>query len=334
MNGRVIVAVHIYDVVGTFIHSFIGHHNAVTDLCWSDDSGEILTASVDQTAKVFSMSTNNIGGFREVKHVASFQHTSAVRAAKLYLGKSSANPALIITGADDCFIRVWDRSKGTLLARLQSHTAGVSSIALGEGGKFYSADSSGAIRSWLDRGLNDAKFNPDSEIHWATRFVVINTIQVSDLPIRHIEYQGHPERVAVFCCSNDVFLVSLVRNQVRKQFTGATCERAPAKLCFSPDKTWLIAGSNDGKAYIWDVLTRTLVKVLETGYQSPLYDVAWHPTEHLVALCSHGSDAPILLLDHQANKDLGSPRRVRNSNEGSEDSHRLVRFESTSSRFI
>jgi hypothetical protein len=64
----------------------------------------------------------------------------------------------------------------------------------------------------------------------------------------------------------------------------------------------LVAGSDDGKAYFWDVNSGHLQQIIDVGFPLPMYDVCWHPNEHAVAFACYGGDFPIVIHEYADDK--------------------------------
>eukprot|EP00466_Bigelowiella_natans_P016590 jgi/Bigna1/87363/estExt_fgenesh1_pg.C_190170 len=312
VDDHMIVTVKIYDVGGGFIHSFLGHHDSITGLSWNRDSSKILSSSADQTAKIFSMK-RDLAGARETKHIVSLQHTSQVNAARF--NPFSENSKVIVTGANDSYVRIWSsESRGSLLARLKAHNSSVTSIAFGIQGRFYTSDTAGVVCFWADKHIDHGK-RSTSTSEWKERLTLTQSLQIDQTAIRCLRYRA--EKLAVYTASDCIYLLALRNSRVKKQLRGATCQSAVLNLAFSPDGSYIIAGSDNGRAYIWSTLTCAVVSMLETGFRAALCDVTWHPSEHLVALCADGQDDPILAFDSKVQqRNSSSSRDNRGENHG------------------
>ena len=74
--------------------------------------------------------------------------------------------------------------------------------------------------------------------------------------------------------------------------------------CFSPDGRWVLAGSEDGNACIWYTRSTASYKnaLVTHRFGGALCGVAWHKSQHVVALCSYEQGAPILVLEADRDK--------------------------------
>jgi hypothetical protein len=59
-----------------------------------------------------------------------------------------------------------------------------------------------------------------------------------------------------------------------------------------------VSGSENGRPFVWDALTAIPAHARwPFGFPKPLYAVAWHPTQHLVAVASFGGEFPVLVYE-------------------------------------
>ncbi len=143
--------------------SLKGHLGPVNDAQFSYDGTKILTASDDQTAKVWS---------HEAQYLFTLKgHKGAVNTAVF----SPKNDAYILTSSDDQSAKIWSE-KGNIITTLQGHNARVKSAVFSPDGNYIltCADDNTA-RLWNYRGqslhsfshlstADDAKISPNNRM--------------------------------------------------------------------------------------------------------------------------------------------------------------------------
>ncbi|XP_051535253.1 autophagy-related protein 16-1-like isoform X2 [Myxocyprinus asiaticus] len=112
--------------------------------------------------------------------------------------------------------------------------------------------------------------------------------RVTSLDLNH-------DRTELLACSRDdhVKIIDLRCNAVRQTFSaeGFKCGSDFTRVTFSPDGSFVAAGSSDGVLYIWNVLTGKLEKTLDKGHSSTINSVSWSPSGAYVASVEKGSKA-------------------------------------------
>lgn len=252
------------------IHVMSGHSGAVLELHFSTDGERLYTASTDKTVGVWDV----VAGVR-VKRIKG--HTSFVNTCC----PARRGPPLVVSGSDDCSIKVWDARKKGEVHSLQT-TYPVTSVA-------FNDTAEGVMSSGVD---NEIKF-------WDLRkgqpsFVL----------------RGHAETVTSLSLSPDgAYLASngmdnTVRAwDVRPYCPGERCtkvlvghqhnfEQNLIKCSWSKDGRKVASGSADRCVYIWDVLSRRILYKLP-GHNGSVNEVQFHPKEPIIM--SVGSDKQIYL---------------------------------------
>ncbi|XP_061425412.1 jouberin isoform X2 [Lethenteron reissneri] len=281
---------------GQLLMELPGHLGLVYDLSWSHDSSHLLSSSSDGTARLWNVE----GRVRAAEKV--LPHPCFTYAGQLHPG---ATAAVAVTGAYDGMLRVWDvggatgTRDGRLLRELDGHRGYVNAVCFdADGLQMFSGDSTGVVLVW--RTFVSQTANSDPLRDWA----VTKEIKEPDLkgvPINHLWAHPNGRRLLVHARDSALRLID-VRVQVTRKFTGASNQRERVHSCVSPCGTFLLSGSEDGVAYVWNIDTGDQVAMYsELGYQAPVRDVHFHPHEHMVAFCCHGDAQPVLVFayDHK-----------------------------------
>lgn len=120
--------------------------------------------------------------------------------------------------------------------------------------------------------------------------------------VRELELMGrvtsldlNHDRTELLTCSRDdlVKIIDLRTNAVRQTFNaqGFKCGSDFTRVTFSPDGSFVAAGSADGVLYLWNVLTGKLEKTLDKGHSSAINSVSWSLSGAFVASVEKGSKA-------------------------------------------
>ena len=105
-------------------------------------------------------------------------------------------------------------------------------------------------------------------------------------------------------------------------FPGCSVHKSMVKSSFSPDGAYVFSGGEDGRLRVWEARSGKRVRLQahhrepsagtggQSGQQAPpqassqglglglgtvLSEIAWHPSQHVIALVGQGQDAPLLL---------------------------------------
>lgn len=247
-----------------------GHTGAIVQLGFTPEGDTIVTASTDKTIGLWDTMTG-----QRIKRMKG--HTSFVNS----IDSARNGKPLVVSGGDDCQVKVWDRRRRQPLSSLNS-TYQVTAVS-------FNQDASQVVSAGID-----------------------NNIKIWDLRKNAVvtEISGHNDTVTGMSLSPDGnhVLTNAMDNTLRiwdvrsfctgerctKMFTGHThnFEKNLLHCAWSPDGAMVAAGSSDRNVYVWDSDRGKLMYKLP-GHLGSVNDVDFHAIEPIIL--SVGSDKQIYL---------------------------------------
>jgi WD40 repeat protein len=253
---------------------FLSSGGPISNAAFSPNGKRIVTASDDQTARVWEAETGHLLAILT-------GHTGPVNDAEF-----SPDGGRIVTASDDNTGRVWDAESGRLLATLTGHFGNVRHAAFSpDGERIVTASFDRTARVWdAETGqqlatltghassVDYASFSPDGKrIVTASRD---KTAGIWDAESGHqlATLTGHTDSVvrAVFS-PNGKCIVTASRDKTARTWDAGTGQ-ALATLtghgdtvndaAFSPDGENIVTASSDNTARVWDVETGHLLVTL------------------------------------------------------------------------
>ncbi|KAL6449343.1 hypothetical protein ACFW04_000746 [Cataglyphis niger] len=304
-DGKYLACVHseeynypivIYEIETGKIHvRFLGHKTFVYSLNWSSDDYHLLSASADQTARIWDI-RNQI-----VQHIEMLPHPSYVYCAKYAPDKMM----IIATGCYDGVARIWvnEKKRSTkqeLSQELEGHEGFVNSMVFQKNGNLITADSVGSIILWTVR-RNDRM---SSRWEWciARRIkireiegVVINTIVLHPLE----------SRLLVHSRDNGLRMVDLATGVILQKYKQLNNQRIQLRACISPCGGLILCGGEDSILNIWNLETgKHVAKYANDRHSSSravISCVDYHPYDHVLAFSTFGNPTPVRVLRFNKN---------------------------------
>ncbi|PON41578.1 Guanine nucleotide-binding protein, beta subunit [Parasponia andersonii] len=271
---------------------WVAHHNAVFDVCWVKEGTQILTASGDQTMKVWDV--------QEKKCVAVLMgHTGSVKS----MSPHPTNAEIIVSGSRDGSFALWDmRCNSSSISRHEelciSSTASVKGAHLSPQAKRVRRGKTASMSITSVLYLKD-------EVSIATAGAVDSIIKFWDtrnMKNAVIQTYPHPDStekekrlhgisslsqdlnglfISASCMDNRIYLYNVLQLEKGpvKSFSGCRIESFFVKSSISPDATRILGGSSDGNAYIWQVNRPQEDPARSKSHDGEVTAVDWCPYE-------------------------------------------------------
>jgi len=214
--------------------------SSVISAVLSKDDQFFLTASVDGTAKLWSVADSIL---------SIFQHDTVVSAVVFSPGDS-----LVLTGSWDGKAYLW-RKDGTKLVEFIGHKGPISAVEFSPNGKTILTGSwDGTVKLWDLTGKN------------------FSTISENSSPINSVTFSPDGKYIASANDDNTAKLWLLNGTKVRN-FEGHTDE--VWAIYFSPDGKYLLTGSKDRTAKLWTINGEIIQTFI--GHKKDVLDVDFSP---------------------------------------------------------
>jgi len=278
-----------------------GHADWVTSLDFSPDGRRLVTTSLDQTSRVWSITPDE----EALTLVANGDGVAY-----------SPDGTHLATSGKEGIARLWDRQSGEELATLTGHDAKLFAVAFSpDGEKLATASLDETARIWnlrsgetvltLDghsNAIRDVAFSQDGR--WIATASFDETAKVWDAitgkPVATLI--GHNGLVTGVAFSPDGSLLatsstdatariwSMPAGELLFTLTGHT--DAIPDVAFSPDGTRLVTGSRDTTARVWDTGTGKELLTL-AGHHADIWSVAVSPDGRLIGTASGDNTAKL-----------------------------------------
>jgi WD40 repeat protein len=312
--------INIYAVAtGNMVASFSGHSDIVYDLDWAIGRDELVSASSDGTAKVWTLfpkssSSDDKSGEEIGERVVVLGHPSFVYCCRYVTptmssssSKKSAEPPgprLIATGAIDGEFRIWDAASGKCLSSHDLHKNRINRICVNRANNMvYTGDGIGIIRAWRISFSTSQALATSSQV-LCEPDQCLESPELAGQPISSLEVDSDGIRMAVVSRDSVLRIFEMRLFTVIQRLGGFVCMRYNIRATFSPDSRFIIAGSEDGKLFVWRSDNGQVVKrAWDIGLCGHIPCIDWNPSQRMVCVCAFAESQPIILLDYKLESD-------------------------------
>ncbi|KAG6545554.1 hypothetical protein Mapa_013156 [Marchantia paleacea] len=273
---------------------WMAHTNAVFDVCWTKDDTHILTASGDQTIRLWDIENKKGVGVM-------MGHSGSVKSLCVHPSQSD----VFVSGSRDGSVAFWDlRSQSGSLAgcpkympvtkirdahkgvmnarRRKGYTRSVTAVLYLKDERLVATAGAndGVVKFWDTRKLKcPVTHTPSERVSSGTRMH----------GIAGLSQDPSGTRLIATCVDSKIYMydvMGLAKGEL-KTFSGHTMGSFYIKASFSPDGSHILGGSTDHNAYLWKVDRPEDSPTLLRGHNGEVTAVDWCPMEHCkVATCS------------------------------------------------
>ncbi|GKV07776.1 hypothetical protein SLEP1_g19498 [Rubroshorea leprosula] len=271
---------------------WVAHQNAIFDICWNKEDTNILTASGDQTIRVWDVQEKKCTGVL-------IGHTGSVKS----LSSHPTNSDIIISGSRDGSFALWDlRCKISSKSRCKedciSSTAIVKRAHISPQARrvkrVKAASMSITSVLYLKDEISIATAGAvDSVVKfWDSRNLKTHVTQACPHPnsstqkershgISSLSQDLNGVFLTASCMDNRIYLYNVLQLDKGPIQTFSRCQIGSfyVKSAISPDAAYLLSGSSDGNAYVWQVNKPQAEPITLESHSGEVTAVNWCPSE-------------------------------------------------------
>ncbi|NXC39591.1 DTL protein, partial [Penelope pileata] len=310
------------------------HSNAVFDLAWVPREHRIVTASGDQTAKVWDVRAGELLGICK-GHQCSLKSVAFSRFEK----------AVFCTGGRDGNIMVWDTrcNKKDGFYRQVNQISGAHNVVDKQtpSKPKKKRQSLRGLAPLVDFQQSVTVVLLQDEHTLISAGAVDGVIKVWDLRKNYAAYRQDPVPFKSFCypgtstrklgysslvldstganlfanCTDDsiyMFNMTSLKTAPVAVFSGHQNSTFYIKSSTSPDDQFLVSGSSDCNAYVWKVSEPSLPPRILVGHSQEVTSIAWCPSDFTkIATCSDDNTVRIWRLQRCPEEEKSVSNKVK-----------------------
>lgn len=280
------------------VGNLVGHGGPVKAVRISHDGKRALTGSFDYSMMVWDLEQE------PPKLALRFpEHDAAVNVVRFLPGETRA-----LTAGDDGIIRIWDLATGTLVRRLDGHTAKIVDVALTDDGRTAaSASWDRSVRLWdLTSGkpgpvikghtspVNAVAFTEggdgriltggyDGTIRlWERDGTPVRTVYSHGWGINRLAVLPDPNLVLFGALNGTAGVVDVAAGEIRKDLKPH--EGPVLAIALTPDRGLAATGGGDGAIHLWSTQDWELKEEYTNPY-GPVWGLAFAPGGERLYYC-------------------------------------------------
>lgn len=256
----------------------------INTIAWTPDSKVIASGSDDKIIRLWDIATG------KCLHQPLIGHHNYVFSIAF-----SPKGNMLVSGSYDEAVFLWDVRTARLMRSLPAHSDPVRSVDfVRDGTLIASCSSDGLIRIW----------------DTATGQCLKTLIHEDNAPVTNIKFCLNGRYILASSLDNSLRLWDYVAGDCKKTFQGHKNEKFSMHAAFGTytaaetaagqvekdERKWafVISGSEDGKAYIWDVNSKEVMQTLD-GHEGTIFGVDVAPDADKETIVTCGNDKKIMV---------------------------------------
>eukprot|EP01017_Pseudomicrothorax_dubius_P002559 TRINITY_DN10126_c0_g1_i2.p1 TRINITY_DN10126_c0_g1~~TRINITY_DN10126_c0_g1_i2.p1 ORF type:complete len:152 (-),score=37.49 TRINITY_DN10126_c0_g1_i2:53-487(-) len=106
------------------------------------------------------------------------------------------------------------------------------------------------------------------------------------------------------------------KGEVIQRYFGSKSSKAMVRSVVSPDGSYLLSGSEDGRPHLWWFTSGAPIgtEFFELSVKGLVSDVAWNNEYNMIAVCTFSAEFPILVYVHEKQdifEEMGTRKKVK-----------------------
>lgn len=308
------------------ISDWVAHQNAIFDLCWIKEDTNILTASGDQTIKIWDAEKKKCTG-------ALMGHTGSIKS----LCSHPTNSDILVSGSRDGSFAIWDlRCKSS--PKSNCAESFVFSSAVVKGAHLLSQSKRVSCRKAASMSITSVLYLKD-EVSIATASAVNSIVKFWDTrnlkaqitqACPHAESSSAKETrlhgisslsqdsngvfLTASCMDHRIYLYNVLQLDKGpiQHFSGCRIESFYVKSEICPNASHILSGSSDGNAYVWQVNKPQADPIKLKSHDGEVTAVNWCPNEAgKIVTSSDDYTVRLWSLENSRFSSMRSPSSVR-----------------------
>ncbi|XP_053363389.1 autophagy-related protein 16-1 isoform X3 [Clarias gariepinus] len=232
--------------------ALMGSNAGITSIEFDSTGSYLLAASNDFASRIWTVDDYRL------------RHTLTGHSGKVLSARFLLDNARIVSGSYDRTLKLWDlRSKVCM-----------KTVFAGSSCNDIVCTEQCVMSGHFDKKVRFWDIRSESTVCELELFG-----RVTSLDLNH-------DRTELLTCSRDdlIKIIDLRSNAVKQTFSaqGFKCGSDFTRVTFSPDGSYVAAGSADGVLFVWNVLSGKVERTLDKGHSSSVNAVSWSPSGSFV----------------------------------------------------